>query len=257
MFDFLFKKKFGLALGAGGAKGLVHIGVIKALEELNIKITHIGGSSIGSLVGGMYALWGDIKKVEDIVLKYDSKGINKLFRSDIGLSKGVFKGDAVLEELDKYIGSAEFSDCKIPFIAVSVDLLTGEKLYHTKGLLKDAIRASSSIPLVFQPYELNGKYLVDGCIAEAVPIEAVRSIGAKRVLGVNVLGVSKSKEKMNLKNLSNRIYQTSVYNIAKRDLEDADKSLSFNLSDVSINELVDNAEEYIKMGYDETKKLFN
>lgn len=256
MFDFLLKKKYGLALGAGGAKGFIHIGVIKALEELNIEITHVGGSSVGSLVGGMYALWGDIQKVEDIVLKYDSRDISKLFRSDIGLSKGVFKGDAVIGEVDKYLGNAKLSDCKIPFIAVSVDLLTGEKVYHNQGFLKDAIRASCSIPLLFQPYEFNGRCLVDGCVAEAVPVEAVRSIGANKILGVNVLGVSKSRDRINLKNLSSSVYQASVYNIAKRDLEDADKVLNFNLADIPVSKLVDNAEEYIKMGYDRTKKLF-
>jgi NTE family protein len=257
MFNSLFKKKYGLALGAGGAKGIVHIGVIKALEELNIKITHIGGSSIGSVVGGMYALWGDIQKIEDIILQYDSKDLSKLFRSDIGLSKGVLKGNSVLDELDKYLGDAKFSDCKMPFIAVSVDILSGKKIYHTKGLLKDALRASSSIPLVFKPYEFNGKYLVDGCLAEAVPVEATSSIGAKNVFGVNILDVSKTNETFNLKNLSMRVYQTSVYNIALKDLDSSDKSLSFDLTNISREELIDNAEEYIKLGYEETKKIFS
>jgi NTE family protein len=257
MFNFLFRKKYGLALGAGGAKGFVHIGVIKALEDLNIKITHIGGSSIGSVVGGMYALWGDIRKIEELVLQYNSKDLNKLLRSDIGLSKGVLKGDFVLNELEKHIADAKFSDCKIPFVAVSVDILSGKKVYHTKGFLKDAIRASSSIPLVFKPYEFNGKYLVDGCLAEAVPVEATKYIGGKKIIGIDLSGVSSSNDKLNLKTLGQRVLQTAIYNIGVKDLQDAEKSLCFNLADISMNDLVDNAEEYIQMGYDETMRLFS
>ena len=258
MFDFIFNnKKYGLALGAGGAKGLVHIGVIKALEELKIKITHIGGSSVGSLIGGMYALWGDIQKVESIVLSYDKKRLTELFTTDIGLLHGVFKGEKVLGEIEQYVGNAKISDCKIPFVAVSLDLLNGEKVYHTSGLLKDAIRASISIPLVLKPYELNGRYLIDGGIAECVPIEATKSIGAKKIIGVDIQGFPTMNEKMNLKSLSSRVYKASMFHLGKKDLEFADKRLEFNLSDYTISELIDNREKYIQDGYDETLKLFN
>jgi NTE family protein len=169
---------------------------------------------------------------------------------------GVFNGDLILDELDKYLGDKKFSDCKIPFIAVSVDLLTGKKFYHTKGFLKDAVRASCSIPLIFKPYELNGRFLVDGGLVECVPIEATKSIGAKKVIGINIEGFPSESEKFNLKNLASRVYHAGIYNIAKRDLKEADKKLSFDLVDYSLKELVDNAEKYIKMGYDETIELF-
>jgi NTE family protein len=256
MFDSLFKKKYGLALGAGGAKGFVHIGVIKALEKLDIEITHIGGSSIGSLIGGMYALWADINKVEETVLNYDKKTLANLFKGDIGLLKGVFKGDAVLEEFEKIFEDTKISNCLIPFTAVSVDILTGQKIYHTSGLLTDAIRASCSIPLVFEPYELNGRYLVDGGLAECVPVEATQSIGAKKVIGVNIQGFPSKESKLNLKDLGVRTYRASMHHLAKRDTELADEKLYFDLSNYKSMELVDNAEEYIKLGYDETIKLF-
>ena len=257
MFNFLFRKKYGLALGAGGAKGFVHIGVIKALEKLGIKITHMGGSSVGSLIGGMYALWGNIDKVEEIVLNYDKKEFVRMFRGDIGLANGIFKGDSFLEELGRYFGDAKVEDCLIPFVAVSVDILTGEKIYHTSGLLRDAIRASCSVPLIFKPYELDGRYLVDGGIAECVPVDATRSIGAKKVFAVNVQSFPSNDKVLNLKNLSQRFYKASVMNLAKRDTALADRSVCFDLADESIEDLVDNAEEYIKMGYEKTLKLFN
>jgi len=257
MFDFLKSKKYGLALGAGGAKGISYIGVLKALEDLKFEITHVAGSSAGSLIGGMYALWGDVKKVEDTVLEYDKKKLIKMFRSDISLSKGVFRGDNFLEELNIIFGDTQISDCKIPYIAVSVDILSGEKIYHTNGLLKDAIRASCSIPFVFKPYELNGRYLVDGGLAENVPVDALKSIGAKKVIGVDTQGFPDFNEKMNLKNLGSRIYRASMVFTAQRDIKLTDKRIHFELDNLSLEELLDNAKENINLGYEETMKIFS
>jgi NTE family protein len=255
---FQTKQRYGLALGSGGFKGFVHIGVIKALEELDIEITHIGGSSIGSIVGGMYALWGNIDRVEEMLLSYDKEKLLDMFKSDIGLLQGVFKGDSFIEELDKLIGNASFSDCLIPFVAVSVDINTGEKIYHTSGLLKDAIRASCSLPFVFKPYELNGRNLVDGGLAENVPIEATKSIGAKKVLGVNVQGFQiNNDDKLNLKSLSERVYRVAIYHLSMKDSALADKALQFNLEDMGSMDMIDNPEDLIEMGYKETMKIFN
>jgi NTE family protein len=255
---FQTKQRYGLALGSGGFKGFVHIGVIKALEELDVEITHIGGSIIGSIVGGMYALWGNIDRVEEMLLSYDKEKLLDMFKSDIGLLQGVFKGDSFIEELDKLIGNASFSDCLIPFVAVSVDINTGEKIYHTSGLLKDAIRASCSLPFVFKPYELNGRNLVDGGLAENVPIEATKSIGAKKVLGVNVQGFQiNNDDKLNLKSLSERVYRVAIYHLSMKDSALADKALQFNLEDMGSMDMIDNPEDLIEMGYKETMKIFN
>jgi NTE family protein len=258
MFNFLFKnKKYGLALGSGGAKGLIHVGVIKALEDLDIEITHISGSSIGSIIGAGYALWKDIGRVEEIILNHDSKDIRRMLTSDIALSKGIFKGDGALEKLDEFFGDSKFSDCKIPLVCVSVDLLSSEKIYHTKGLIKEALRASCSIPFIFKPYEMNGRYHVDGGLVECVPVQAVKSIGAKKTIGVNIEGFPSKESTLDLKDLASRTYHTGIYHISLRDLELADKKLQFNLVDYSIKDLMDNAQEYIQMGYDETIKIFS
>jgi NTE family protein len=172
--------------------------------------------------------------------------------------QGVFKGDSFIEELDKLIGNASFSDCLIPFVAVSVDINTGEKIYHTSGLLKDAIRASCSLPFVFKPYELNGRNLVDGGLAENVPIEATKSIGAKKVLGVNVQGFQiNNDDKLNLKSLSERVYRVAIYHLSMKDSALADKALQFNLEDMGSMDMIDNPEDLIEMGYKETMKIFN
>jgi NTE family protein len=257
MFDFLKSNKYGLALGAGGAKGISYIGVLKALEDLNINITHVAGSSAGALIGAMYALWGDAKKVQDTVLEYDKEKLMKMFRSDISLRKGVFKGDTFVEELENIFGDTKITECKIPFVAVTVDILGCEKIYFTDGLIKDAVRASCSIPFVFQPYELNGRYLVDGGLAENVPIDALKSIGAKKVIGVDTQGFPNSNDKMNLKNLGSRIYRASMVFTAQRDIKLADRRIHFELDGLSLEELLDNAREHINLGYEETMKVFS
>lgn len=250
------KERYGLALGSGGFKGFVHIGVIKALGELDIEITHMGGSSIGSIVGGMYALWGNIDRVEEMLLSYDKSKLLDMFRGDIGLLQGVFKGDSFIDELDKIVGSASISECLVPFVAVSVDINTGEKIYHTSGLLKDAIRASCSLPLVFKPYEINGRNLVDGGLAENVPVEATESIGARKVIGVNVQGYPGTGDKLNAKSLMERAYRASIYHSAKKDAQMAEKAIEFNLENLDTMDLVNKPEELIEMGYRETRKMF-
>jgi NTE family protein len=193
-----------------------------------------------------------------MLLSYDKEKLLDMFKSDIGLLQGVFKGDSFIEELDKLIGNASFSDCLIPFVAVSVDINTGEKIYHTSGLLKDAIRASCSLPFVFKPYELNGRNLVDGGLAENVPIEATKSIGAKKVLGVNVQGFQiNNDDKLNLKSLSERVYRVAIYHLSMKDSALADKALQFNLEDMGSMDMIDNPEDLIEMGYKETMKIFN
>ncbi len=259
MFEFLKgKERYGLALGSGGAKGFVHIGVIKALEELDIEITHIAGTSIGSLVGGLYALWGNISKVEDVFMSYDSKRLMDLLGGDIGLTKGFLKGDAVLEEFDKYLGNSTIEDCLLPFTCVSVDILTGEKVYHTSGSLKNAVRASCSIPLIFKPLEDNGRFLVDGAIAESVPVDAVKNIGARKILGVNIQGNPVDDgSKLNAGKISTNVYKTTLYHIAKGNLEKADKKLFFNLSNVSSRDLIEKRKDFIDMGYREAMTLLS
>lgn len=261
MFKFLEdirgKQRYGLALGSGGAKGFVHIGVLKALDELGIEVSHIAGSSVGSLVGGLYSLWGNVSKIEEVFLSYDNSTLSDLLSGDIGLSRGVLKGDTFINELDRYIGNANIEDCLIPFTCVSVNILDGEKVYHTSGSLKSAIRASCSIPLVFSPLEDNGRFLVDGALAESVPVDAVRSIGAKRVFGVNIQGNPVDDgSKLNAARISKNVYKTTLYHIGMKDLQKADKQLFINLSNVSSKDLIENRKDYIDMGYRETKKVF-
>jgi NTE family protein len=179
------RKKIGLALGSGGWKGIAHVGVIKALVENNIPIDFIAGSSVGSLVGGMYAALGDIYKVEEIINKFDKKDLFNIF-ADPSIKTGMIKGDKVVQFIEDSVGDVNIEDLKIPFCAIATDLLKGDAVYINKGSLSSAIRASSSIPLLFEVPTYKGNYLVDGGAVEMIPAESVKKMGADIVIGVNL-----------------------------------------------------------------------
>jgi len=179
------KNKIGLALGSGSSRGLAHIGVIKALEENNIPIDFIAGSSIGAMVGGFYAAGLSIKEIEKIALSTNWRRVfSVLF--DPHLKQGLIGGEKLKTFIEDYINGKKFENCKIPFVAVATDLKTGEIVILNKGEMARAIRASVSIPLVFKPAEINGRMLADGGLSAPVPVEIVRGMGADIVIAVNL-----------------------------------------------------------------------
>ncbi|HNP75425.1 MAG TPA: patatin-like phospholipase family protein [bacterium] len=181
----LKRPKIGLALGSGGSRGLAHIGVIKALEENNIPIDFVAGSSIGTMVGGFYAAGLSIKEIEKIALSTTWRRVfSVLF--DPHLKQGLIGGEKLKTFIEDYINGKKFEDCKIPFVAVATDLKTGEVVVLNKGEMAQAIRASVSIPLVFKPVKINGRILADGGLSAPVPVEIARNMGADIVIAVNL-----------------------------------------------------------------------
>ena len=179
------RPKIGLALGSGGSRGLAHIGVIKALEENNIPIDFIAGSSIGAMIGGFYAARLDIKEIEEIALSINWRRVFSIL-FDPHLKQGLIGGEKLKTFIKNYINGKKFEDCKIPFAAVATDLKTGEIVILNKGEMAQAIRASVSIPLVFKPAEINGRMLADGGLSAPVPVEIVRGMGADIVIAINL-----------------------------------------------------------------------
>ena len=179
------RPKIGLALGSGGSRGLAHIGVIKVLEENNIPIDFIAGSSIGAMVGGFYAAGLSIKEIEKIALSTNWRRVFSIL-FDPHLKQGLIGGEKLKTFIEDYINGKKFEDCKITFVAVATDLKTGEIVILNKGEMAQAIRASVSIPLVFKPAEINGRMLADGGLSAPVPVEIVRGMGADIVIAVNL-----------------------------------------------------------------------
>ena len=181
--------KTGLALGSGAARGLTHIGVLKALEEKNIKIDYISGSSIGALIGAAYAMGMPLSEMEKIALKTDWKLMAKIFLPTLSLS--ALLNDKYLSEfLSTYFMDKTFEDLVIPFSVVASDIETGEMVVINRGYLLNAIRASISIPVLFSPVIYNNQKLVDGGLVNPVPVDIVRSQNVDRVIAVNLRGFS-------------------------------------------------------------------
>jgi len=178
------RPKIGLALGSGGSRGLAHIGVIKALEENNIPIDFIAGTSIGAMAGGFYAIGLGVKKMEEIALETNWRRMFSLV--DPHLRQGLISGEKVKTFIEGYVDGKKIEDCKIPFVAVATDLKTGEIVVLNKGEMAQAIRASISVPLVFRPVEIDGRMLADGGLSAPVPVEIVRAMGADIIIAVNL-----------------------------------------------------------------------
>lgn len=254
----LFKKKIGLALGAGSAKGIAHIGVIKELEKNNISIDYIAGTSIGSVVGGMYALTKDIKIIEELAY---SKGYKDMFNAffDPSLKSSVFKGERVLDLLDGYIGkSTLIQDTKIPFAAIATDLNTAQPVILREGNLLEAIRASISIPLLLKPVQYRDTVLIDGGNTNPVPVDVVRQMGAQKVIAVN-LYAQKFPRKLDIEKLSffdviNAMIDTSLYNMSMASMKQADVALNLSVDpNLPITAIAEDPSELIKIGEETTK----
>ena len=180
------KKKVGLALSGGAARGLAHIGVIDVLQKEGIPIDMIAGTSFGALVGAVYASCRDSDTVKKHALSIDWKKLASLLDLSFRMS-GLLKGRKIEKLLAEYIGgNIEFSDLKIPFACVATDIDTGEEIVIDTGPVPEALRATISIPGIFTVVKRGERYLVDGGLTTPVPVEVARRMGADFVIAVNV-----------------------------------------------------------------------
>ncbi len=177
--------KVALVLGGGSAKGFSHIGVIRVLEQEKIPIHMIVGTSVGSLIGGIYAANPDSFQLEWLAFKIDKNDILDL--SIIYSKLGPAQGTRLESFLEQTVPVKKIEDTKIPFYPIATDLNTGETIILEKGSLSKAIRASSAIPGIFVPVTFGNRLLVDGGVTNSTPCDIARSKGADIVIAVNLL----------------------------------------------------------------------
>ncbi len=181
------KKKIGLALGGGAALGLAHIGVLKYMEAINLKPSVITGTSIGSVIGGMYAGGIPINEIEKVALQFTNKAKVLSLLSFAFQKSGIISHANIGKFFRKYLGDKLIEDCEIPFVAVAVDLIHGNLVFIEKGNLVDAIQASISIPGVFNPFEANGTLLVDGGVKENLPLEPLQKFDSDLIIASDLI----------------------------------------------------------------------
>ena len=179
------KKKVALALSAGGAKGYAHIGVIKGLEEAGYEITSIAGTSMGALVGGLYAA-GKLDEAYEWLKSITDWKVFKLADLKNLSHRGLIDGEYIFEELHKIVGDVRIENLPISFCCVAADLKTGEEKVFRSGRLLDAIRASVSMPVIFTPYAIRGKRYVDGGVVNGLPINHVKRRSGDELFAINL-----------------------------------------------------------------------
>ena len=219
------RPKIGLVLSGGGAKGFAHIGVIKVLEKAGVKIDYIGGTSVGAVIGALYASGYNAAQLDSIFRDTDFNNLitdyiprsSKNFyekRNDelyafslpvnnfkvgipLSLSKGMFNYN-LINRLTKHVKEIhDFSKLPIPFLCMATDIETGQQVVLDKGYLAKALIASSAFPSIFAPVELEGKLLVDGGVSNNFPVDEIRKLGADIIIGVDVQDEIKDRNSLN------------------------------------------------------------
>lgn len=187
-------RSVSLALGSGGARGYAHIGVIRWLTEKGLKIESIAGSSMGALVGGIYAT-GKMDVYTEWACALEKRHVLGLLDFTFGRS-GLLKGEKVMDSLRELIGDANIEDLPVAFTAVATDITNEKEVWLDSGPLFDAIRASIGIPTLFTPLNLDGRILVDGGLLNPIPIAPTVRDNTDLTIAVNLSGKGKVPEKV-------------------------------------------------------------
>lgn len=177
-------RKIGLALGSGSARGLAHIGVLRAIMEAGITVDVIAGTSMGAFVGAIYAS-GKLDSLEAELLGFDWKSIVSLI-DPVFPRSGLIDGQKIADFVRTHMPTTNIEQLPMPFRAVATDIASGEEVAIGTGDLIEAVRASIAVPGIFTPVRSNGRILVDGGLVNPVPVSAARSMGADFVIAVDV-----------------------------------------------------------------------
>ncbi len=179
-------RKIALVLGSGAARGLAHIGVLKALEEASVPIDLIVGCSMGAMIGGAYASGLSAEQIERIACETNWLKVAQILFPRRLQRNALLDGKRMQDFLVALLGDQKIEDLKIPFACVATDIWSGEEIVMQKGSVVRAIRASLSFPFLFTPVQMGDRYLVDGGVVNPLPVSVARRMGADFVIAVNV-----------------------------------------------------------------------
>ncbi len=221
--------KIALALGGGAARGFAHVGVIKALEAQGIVPDIIVGTSAGSVVGSLYASGLDGFELQKMALQMEEAQVGDWSLPD----RGVFKGEALQNFINKAVGNRPLEKLDRLFAAVATDLKTGEAVVFRTGNTGMAVRASSSVPGVFQPVTINGRDYVDGGLVSPIPVRAARALGADVVIAVDISAKPQYGKTENTVGVLLQTFSIMGQTIGRYELNEADVVIRPQLSAVA------------------------
>lgn len=249
------RKKIGLALSGGGIRGLAHIGVLRVFEENNIPIDMISGTSMGAMVGALYASEQNAKKLEKEVL---AENMGKLL--DYTISRyGLIKGKKINEFLERKLREVNFEDLKTPLYITSFDIEKRREIIFSKGNVAKAVRASIAIPGIFIPIENKNEILVDAGMIDPVPTEVLKKMGAEIIIAVNVNNFKERKPVYNESASSAKstkkmpsMLETTLKSLNIMGAEAAKADLMFDKADFVINVFLEDVNLF---DYQKAKKV--
>lgn len=275
------RPKVGLALGSGGARGLAHLGVIQALEEADVPIDYIAGTSMGAIVGAMYAQNPDLPAITRRFIsflnsdKYETLGTKllktnhdqppsflshfvKVIAKQLVITiaqarQGVIKSERLEAAIEYLIADGDIRETRVPFCAVATDLNTGETVVFDKGNIREAVLYSSSIPGFIPPHGVDAWLLTDGAVTAPVPVKEVRQMGADLVIAVNVaIQLAKALDEPNMLEILTRVDTLRGIALADQQMQLAEIQIRPEVKDAHWSEF-ERYEEFIQAGLAATR----
>lgn len=212
------KLRIGLALGGGAAKGFAHIGVIKMLEANGIRPDVVAGTSAGSVVGALYASGMDPFQLQETAIALDQASLR-----DVRLfSGGVVQGQKLQDYVNAQVKNRPLDKLNVPFAVVATQLETGQRTVFVRGNTGQAVRASSSVPGVFEPVDISGKHYVDGGVVSPVPVDAARQLGADVVIAVDISSKANGSNPQGMINIVGQSISIMGQKLGEQELARAD-----------------------------------
>lgn len=244
--------KVGLALGGGAVLGAAHIGVLRALEELDIDVSFVAGTSIGALLSAFVAFGKGWEEIQEIVKDLNWLDVSGLSLSQFGLLSNRKLGGLITEHL----GDVTFEEASIPLAMVATDIVSGEKVVLKEGSVAKAVMASTCIPGIFVPVEIGDRLLVDGGIVENVPVTPLQDMGAGMIIGVDLNAGYPRRKPKNIIEVLLRSFELTLKTATKMQTEKADILIEPDLSSFNMVDIAQK-EELMKRGYLETIKVLH
>ncbi|PLX79406.1 MAG: patatin [Desulfuromonas sp.] len=244
------KSGIALALGGGAVLGAAHVGVLKALDEHGIKINKISGTSIGALIATLYAFGKSPAELQQIVNELEWLDVSSFTLSRFG----ILSNDELGKKVNQILGKVSFSDAKIPLYLIATDLTEGRKVVLDKGDVAKAVMASSCIPGVFVPVEIDDMLLVDGGLTENVPVATLRDAGDDFIIGVDLASGRHYQRPQDIIDVIANAIDISIDHVTKTQSSVADLIIAPELSSYSRRD-TSRIDELINEGYDSTCRL--
>lgn len=245
-----FNTRIGLALGGGAARGIAHIGVLKAFEEEGIRIHCISGTSAGALIASYYAFG---RPAESILSICSTLNLSRIINFTLERG-GLFSTQVIREMIHRDLGDCRIEDAEIPLAICATDIETGEQLIFREGSLADAVCASMAVPGLFVPVEIDGRTLVDGGLVENVPISPLEKMGAGITIAVDLSHVARYPKPENTLDVISNAINISIDFNTRKQLKNADIVVPLDLSRYSLTNNADRVNDLYLEGYHPMKK---